>query len=153
MLYCVFNQINAALVSRRDFFQKHKHIFWLHTLFDGHFTFMYTCCVFRKCLYILYINVPDELFLSVVCWQWCHESRGDGCFGVNVCEVTHSVWVDHSESQLLSGHVHHTSHLPRLICHSWPSNQVANRCSRSSVYISMRPNITPNPLNPEIKIL
>jgi len=34
---------------------------------------------------------------------------------------SHTVWVDRSESQLLSGHVHHTSHLPQLICHSWPS--------------------------------
>jgi len=26
MIYCIFDQINAALVSKRDFFQKHENL-------------------------------------------------------------------------------------------------------------------------------
>ncbi len=116
MLYCVFNQINAALVSIRDFFQKHKKIFlppifWLHFVWwPFHLIFMYTCCVFRMCLYILYINVPNELFLSVVCRQWCHESRGDRvcwlfwseCVWLGVKSHTPSEWITVNHSCCLN---------------------------------------------------
>ncbi len=39
--YCIFNQINAALKSRRDFFQKHKNLIYPKLWMIVIFVYMY----------------------------------------------------------------------------------------------------------------